>query len=80
MTLHSSKCPVDLDEVAQGYLLGALPTEQAIAFEDHYATCEACATVLYKAVDYVDAMRAAAKTLRSQPRSYLKMFAGTGNS
>jgi anti-sigma factor RsiW len=80
MTVHSSKCPVDLDEVAEGYVLGLLPTEQAIAFEDHYATCEACATVVYKTVDYVDSMRAAAKTLRSQPRSYLKMVGGTGNS
>ena len=61
MRLHSSECPVDLDEVAQGYVLGTLPTEQAIAFEDHYAACDTCATVLYKAVDYIDAMRAAAR-------------------
>ena len=45
MRLHSSECPVDLDEVAQGYVLGTLPTEQAIAFEDHYAACDTCATV-----------------------------------
>jgi len=31
MKLYSSECPVDLDEVAQGYVLGTLPTEQAIA-------------------------------------------------
>ena len=61
MKLHSSECPVDLDEVAQGYVLGTLSTEQAIAFEDHYAACDTCATVLYKTVDYVDAMRAAAR-------------------
>ena len=61
MKLHSSECPVDLDEVAQGYVLGTLPTEQAIAFEDHYAACDTCATVLYKTVDFVDAMRAAAR-------------------
>jgi anti-sigma factor RsiW len=61
MRLHSSECPVDLDEVAHSYVLGTLPTEQAIAFEDHYAACDTCATVLYKTVDYVDAMRAAAR-------------------
>jgi hypothetical protein len=61
MKLHSSECPVDLDEVAQGYVLGTLPTEQAIAFENHYLACETCATVLHKTVDYVDAMRAAAR-------------------
>ena len=61
MKLYSSECPVDLDEVAQGYVLGPLPTEQAIAFEDHYAACDTCATVLYKTADHVDAMRAAAR-------------------
>jgi anti-sigma factor RsiW len=66
MKLHSSECPVDLDEVAQGYVLGTLPTEQAVAFEDHYLACDTCATVLYKTVDYVDAMRAAARKLRSE--------------
>jgi anti-sigma factor RsiW len=62
VTLHSSECPVDLEEVAEAYVRYTLPEEQAIAFEDHYATCETCATVLYKTVDYVDAVRAVAKT------------------
>jgi anti-sigma factor RsiW len=80
VTLHSSECPVDLEEVAEAYVRGTLPKEQAIAFEDHYAICETCATVLYKTVDYVDAMRAAAKTLRSEPRNDLKMVSRSGNS
>ena len=80
MRLYSSECPVDLEKVADAYLTKTLPEEQAIAFENHYAACETCATALYKTADYVDAMRAAAKTLRSQPRSYLKMVGGTGNS
>jgi hypothetical protein len=54
--LHSSECPVDLEEVAEAYVRYTLPEEQAVAFEDH-ATCETCATVLYKTVDNVDAMR-----------------------
>ena len=60
--------------------MGTLPEEQAIAFEDHYAACDTCATALYKTADYVDAMRAAAKTLRSGPRNYLKMVGRSGNS
>ncbi len=80
MKLHSSECPVDLDEVAQGYVLGTLPTEQAIAFEDHYLACETCATVLYKTVDYVDVMRAAARKTESKPRNHLKMVGRSGNS
>jgi anti-sigma factor RsiW len=78
--LHSSECPVDLEEVAEAYVRCTLPEEQAIAFEDHYATCETCATVLYKTADYVDAMRAAAKTLWSGRRDDLKMVGRSGNS
>jgi anti-sigma factor RsiW len=76
----SSECPVDLEEVAEAYVRYTLPEVQAIAFEDHYATCETCAAVLYKTVDYLDAMRAAAKTLRSGPRNDLKMVGRSGNS
>ena len=37
--------------------MGTLPEEQAFAFENHYATCDTCATALYKTADHVDAMR-----------------------
>ena len=80
MRLHSSECPVDLDEVAQGYVMGTLPTEQAVAFEDHYLACDTCATVLYKTVDYVDAMRAAARKIPSEPRNHLKIVGRSSNS
>jgi anti-sigma factor RsiW len=60
--------------------MGTLPEEQSIAFEDHYAACDACATALYKTADYVDAMRAAAKTLRSGSRNHPKMVGHSGNS
>jgi anti-sigma factor RsiW len=55
--LHSSECPADLEKVAEAYVMGTLPEEQAIAFEEHYAACDNCATALYKTADYVDAMR-----------------------
>ena len=79
MKLNSTECPVDLEQVAEAYVMGTLPEEQAIAFENHYAACETCATALYKTADYVDAMRAAAKTLRSGPRNYLTMVGRSDN-
>ena len=57
MTLHSSECPADLEKVAEAYVMGTLPEEQAVVFEDHYSECVTCATSLYKTADYVDAMR-----------------------
>ena len=56
-----------------------LPEEQAIAFEDHYAACDTCATALYKTADYVDAMRAVSRSVRSGPQNYLKMVGRSGN-
>jgi anti-sigma factor RsiW len=55
------QCPDHAEDVAEAYILGTLNAGQAAVFEDHYLGCDACATVLYKAADYVDAMRAAAK-------------------
>ena len=57
MTPHSIACPADLEKVAEAYAMGTLPEEQAFAFENHYATCDTCATALYKTADHVDAMR-----------------------
>jgi anti-sigma factor RsiW len=55
--LRSSECPVDLEKVAEAYVMGTLPEEQATAFESHYAARDTCATALYKTADYVDAVR-----------------------
>ena len=52
-----SECPVDLEKVAEAYVMGVLPEEEAVVFENHYATCDTCATTLYITADYVDAMR-----------------------
>jgi anti-sigma factor RsiW len=65
----SNKCPPDQEAVAEAYLIGALPKEQATAFEDHFAACNSCATVLQRTAEYVDAMRAAGRKLRSEPPS-----------
>jgi len=65
--LESKQCPAVPDEIAEAYLMGTLPNEQAVTFEDHYVVCNSCATVLEKACTYVDAMRTAAKKLRPEP-------------
>jgi len=67
VTLDSNECPLDLKDVAEAYVMGTLPTDQAIAFEEHYAGCARCATVLEETAKYVDAIRAAARQLREEP-------------
>ena len=45
-----------------------LQKEQAIAFEDHYVTCSQCATVLQKTAEYIEAMHAVSRKVRSEPK------------
>lgn len=67
MRLASDECPADPEEIAEAYIMGTLTKEQAAAFEEHYSGCNPCATVLQNTAEYVDAMRAAAKKLCSDP-------------
>jgi hypothetical protein len=46
--------------------MGTLSREQATTFEDHYITCDQCATVLQGSAEYIEAMGAAAKRVRSE--------------
>jgi hypothetical protein len=69
VTADFNQCPDNAEEVAEAYVMGTLTAEQAIAFEIHYVGCNRCALVLQKAVEYVDAMRAAAKKVRDEPES-----------
>jgi anti-sigma factor RsiW len=71
----SNQCPPDPEAIAEAYVMGTLTADEKTAFEDHYLCCEPCATLLQETAAYVDAMRAAAKGLRSDsPKS-----ATTGN-
>jgi hypothetical protein len=63
--VDSNECPSNPEEVAEAYVMGALQKDQVIAFEDHYVTCSQCATVLQKTAEYVEAMRAASRKVRS---------------
>ena len=65
--LQSKQCPAAPDEIAEAYIMGTLPNEQAVAFEDHYVVCNSCATVLENVFAYVDAIRTAGKILRPEP-------------
>jgi hypothetical protein len=58
-------CPVNVREVAEAYLMRSLPEEEVEAFEVHYFVCAACVTVLQHTAEYVEAMRTASRTLRS---------------
>ena len=49
--------------------MGSLTGEQAAAFEDHYVTCNCCATVLQNAADYAVAMRQAAREIENSGRT-----------
>jgi anti-sigma factor RsiW len=47
--------------------MGALPPDQTIAFEDHCITCKTCSAAVKMTRDYIEAMRAAAKSLPPEP-------------
>ena len=60
-------CPVNLQEVAEAYLMHRLSEEEVEAFEVHYFACADCATILQKTAACVEAIRAAALKLRLEP-------------
>jgi anti-sigma factor RsiW len=74
--LDSKQCPGDRAEIAEAYVMGTLRADEAMAFEDHYVACNSCATALEKTASYVDAMRGAAKKLRSVPMHAASGIAG----
>jgi hypothetical protein len=68
--MTSNDCPADLDDVAEAYIIGALPAEQVITLEAHYSDCARCRAAILGTAEYVDAMRAATKTLGSELERY----------
>jgi hypothetical protein len=56
------QCPPLPEEVAEAYILGTLTEAQTAAFEAHFLACNHCTGVLQQVSEYVDAMRAAART------------------
>jgi hypothetical protein len=54
--------------------------EEAEAFELHYFVCADCATMLQHTAEYVEAMRAAAEKLRSDPQHTVACGAQSGSN
>ena len=60
-----SLCPADPDQAAEAYLLGRLPREKAIEFEEHYLSCPRCSERLQFTETFVLAFRRATERLRT---------------
>ena len=67
MPEDADQCPVDVEEIAEMYLMGTLPATDAQQFEAHYPGCPKCAEVLDDTGAFIRAMRDAAAALRSEP-------------
>ena len=65
MVPNGGQCPVDLEDTAERYCMDTLPALDRAAFERHIESCAACARALRTTKDYIDAMRAAARQIRS---------------
>ena len=61
------ECPDNAEVAAEAYILGTLTAEQATAYEDHYLSCETCATVVFKTAHFFDQMNSAAQKVREDP-------------
>lgn len=64
LELSANRCPKNISEVADLYLLDRLTPEQARVFEEHYLQCPTCAKELEQTRSFIDAIRAA----RALPR------------
>ena len=61
MRLHSTRCPTDLDEVAEAYCMDTLDAADAAAFDEHLLVCDECWLAVEVTDRYVRAMREAAE-------------------
>jgi hypothetical protein len=62
--LQPNRCPTDLDDMVEAYLLDRLSVRDAAAFETHYLMCARCAERLGYVYRYLGAMKRAASSLR----------------
>ena len=63
MSAADNRCPQNIEEIAEAYVLGRLPDAEAAAFEEHYMACRDCADAALAAEQFVQAMRAAGQML-----------------
>ena len=57
-------CPADSDETVEAYLLGKLPEEQSVAFEEHFLSCPRCSERLQFTHEFITAVHHVAERLR----------------
>jgi hypothetical protein len=57
------------EDVFERYALGAVPEEQAAAFEEHLLVCEECQKHLDEVEPYYRGVKAAARTIREQEKA-----------
>jgi anti-sigma factor RsiW len=59
-------CPPEVEEIAEAYCMGRLPSKERVAFEDHFVTCTRCTDIVANADEYIRAMKTALRRLRSE--------------
>jgi anti-sigma factor RsiW len=71
--MHSSPnshdaCPLDIDEIAEAYVMGRLSPADALQFANHCLTCHQCAAAEEEADSFVRAVKAAGEQFRAESR------------
>ncbi len=61
-TIH--RCPTDVSDVADRYLLNRLTPEEAEAFEEHFLHCALCADSAQLAYDFITGLKDLASSSR----------------
>jgi anti-sigma factor RsiW len=60
------RCPIDIDETAEAYIMGRLSPTETLHFENHFMACRRCATAAEEAAWFVRAMKAATEGRRER--------------
>jgi len=58
------RCPADLDETVEAYLLDKLAEEQSLAFEEHFLGSPRCSDRLQFTHEFITAVNHVAERLR----------------
>jgi anti-sigma factor RsiW len=71
VSADAQQCPPDIEEVAEAYCMETLDPAARLAFEEHYLTCDSCASLVASTDEYIRAMRNALERLRSDEKDSL---------
>lgn len=59
------RCPAQINETAEAYVMSTLPRAETVTFEDHLLVCDRCTATVAEVYNYVRAAKIAAQRLRS---------------